>query len=336
MLEQSDPLQLGELRMFEVRSPTNTARRAASPVAAAAVSVASGARAFEDAALDNASGDGASCAASRARGDAQAAVSGSAASGDLYRATSADVASGDGEFLFVVQLDGASVHYQDERDAKLAAGDFTLCSSARPRDVKFLSAGSYLLVAIPDALMRRHVASPDDLVAVRMSGSRGLTIVLSNFVKTFWTCLTDAIDPAVALRMSYTLLDLIGAAYSTSPHIRHDHSTLVAAHRARITDYIESHLRDPNLNPTSIAHACKITARYLHHLFTSESETVTQYIQRRRLEECARALIATPIRTRLVTEIAFDYGFSSLTHFGRAFRHQFGQSPTEYRRALRD
>ena len=56
-----------------------------------------------------------------------------------------------------------------------------------------------------------------------------------------------------------------------------------------------------------MARACKITVRYLHHLFTAESETVTQYIQRRRLEECARALIAAPIRGRLVTEIAFDY-----------------------------
>jgi AraC-like DNA-binding protein len=94
----------------------------------------------------------------------------------------------------------------------------------------------------------------------------------------------------------------------------------------------EAHLRDPHLNPTTVARACKITARYLHHLFSTESETVTQYIQRRRLEECARALIAAPVRGRLVTDIAFDYGFNSLTHFGRVFRHQFGLTPSEYRR----
>ena len=320
MLEQSVPLQVGELRMYEVRSPINTARRASLPRSAFTVP-----------------DEGALFAASRralvgaARGDAFPAASDSAAPGDEFA-----VAAGDGEFLLVVQLDGASVHRQDDRDVKLAPGDFMLCTSARPRHVEFLSAGSYLLVAIPDAVMRRHVTSPDDVIAIRMSGSRGLTIVLSNFIQSFWTCLTDAIDPAVALTVSYTLLDLLGAAYSTSSHIRHDHSTLVAAHRARITDYIESHLRDSNLSPATVAHACKITPRYLHHLFTSEPETITQYIQRRRLEECARALIAAPLRTRLVTEIAFDYGFNSLTHFGRAFRHQFGQSPTEYRRALRD
>jgi AraC family transcriptional regulator, positive regulator of tynA and feaB len=236
-------------------------------------------------------------------------------------------------FLLVLQLEGNSTHWQDERDARLSAGDFTMCASSRPYEVAFPVASRYLLVAIPDSVMRRHLACPDDVVAVRMSGSRGMTGVLSNFIRSFWACRSTAADPAVALRMSYTLLDLIAAAYSVSPHARHEQSSLVAAHRVRILEYIEAHLRDPQLSPTTVARACKITARYLHHLFTHESETVTQYIQRRRLEECARALIAAPVRGRLVTEIAFDYGFNSLTHFGRVFRNQYGLTPSEYRRA---
>ena len=43
--------------------------------------------------------------------------------------------------------------------------------------------------------------------------------------------------------------------------------------------------------------------RYLHHLFTAEAETVTQYIQRRRLEECARAdkKLGRPLSSELQT-----------------------------------
>ena len=241
----------------------------------------------------------------------------------------------DAKFLLVLQLEGTSVHRQDERNAKLSAGDFTIYTSKRPHHVDLPPSARYLAVSIPDTLMRRHLACPDDAIAIPMSGTRGMTSVLSNFIKTFWTCRNDPIDPTVSLRMSYILLDLIAAAYSATPNPRPEQSSLVAAHRARITAYIESHLRDPALNPTTVARACKITARYLHHLFTTESETVTQYIQRRRLEECARALIAAPIRSRLVTDIAFDYGFNSLTHFGRVFRHQYGLSPSEYRRAAK-
>jgi AraC-like DNA-binding protein len=235
--------------------------------------------------------------------------------------------------LLVLQLEGSSLHRQADREAKLSIGDFTICATTRSHEVSFPAPGRCLVVAIPDSLMRRHLACPDDVVAVRMSGNRGMTGVLSNFIRNFWNCRRDAVDPAVALRISYTLLDLIAAAYSVSPHARHEQSSLVAAHRLRIIGYIEAHLREPGLNPTTVAQACRITARYLHHLFASESETVTQYIQRRRLEECARALIAAPVRGRLVTEIAFDYGFNSLTHFGRVFRNQYGLTPTEYRRA---
>jgi AraC-like DNA-binding protein len=243
---------------------------------------------------------------------------------------------GEAVFFLALQLEGTSVHRQDERDAKLSPGDFTICASTRDYAVTWPVAGRCLVISIPDNLMRRHLTCPDDVVAVRMAGSRGMTGVLSDFIKSFWEYRVDAAGPAVALRMSYTLLDLIAAAYSVSPHARHEQSSLVAAHRVRITGYIEAHLRDPNLNPTTVARACKITVRYLHHLFTAEAETVTQYIQRRRLEECARALIDAPVRDRLVTEIAFDYGFNSLTHFGRVFRNQFGLTPSEYRRAAKD
>jgi AraC family transcriptional regulator, positive regulator of tynA and feaB len=277
MRPESEALQVGELRMAEVRSLANTTR--------AEVRTAAGGQAL---------------------------------------------------FLLVLQLEGNSTHRQDEREARLAAGDFTICANTRPHEVAFPVASRHLVIDIPDSLMRRHLACPDDVVAVRMSGSRGMTGVLSNFIKSFWTCRSTAGDPTVAVRMAYTLLDLIAAAYSVSPHARHEQSSLVAAHRVRIIEYIEAHLRDPQLSPTTVARACKITARYLHHLFTSGSETVTQYIQRRRLEECARALIAAPVRGRLVTEIAFDYGFNSLTHFGRVFRNQFGLTPSEYRRAARD
>jgi AraC-like DNA-binding protein len=104
----------------------------------------------------------------------------------------------------------------------------------------------------------------------------------------------------------------------------------------RIISYIEARLRDPQLSPARVAQACRITSRYLHHLFACETETVTRYIQRRRLEECARALIDAPGRGRLVTEIAFDYGFNSLTHFGRVFRSHYGMTPSAYRRAARN
>ena len=239
-------------------------------------------------------------------------------------------------FFLVLQLEGTSFNRQGERDAKLLPGDFTLCASTQPYEMLLPTRARRLVLGVADGLMRRHLACPDNVVAVRMVGNRGISGLLSDFIKSLWACRHESWDPAVTLRMSYTVLDLIAAAYSVTPHAQCEHSSLVTAHRARIVSYIESHLRDADLNPTRIAQACRITPRYLHHLFAQEAETVTQYIQRRRLEECARALIAAPVRGRLVTEIAFEYGFTSLTHFGRVFRNHYGITPSEYRRAARN
>jgi AraC-like DNA-binding protein len=236
-------------------------------------------------------------------------------------------------YFLVLQLDGTSLNRQRDRDAHLLPGDFTLCSSMSPYEMLLPTAGRRLVVGIGEGLLRRHLAAPDTIVGVRMPGNRGMSGLLSDFIRNLWACRHDDLEPAVTMRMSYTVLDLIAAAYSAIPQAQIEHSSLVSAHRARILSYIEGHLREADLSPTRIAQACRITPRYLHHLFSDETETVTQFIQRRRLEECARALLATPVSSRLVTEIAFDHGFNSLTHFGRVFRNHYGLTPSEYRRA---
>ena len=252
----------------------------------------------------------------------------------IIQHTPADVACAEAViYSFVLQVEGSSLNSQDNRVAKLTSGDFSLYTTARPYQMTCPVPGRRIVVTIPDGILRRHLACPDNVVAVRMHGGRGMNLLLGKFVQSFWSCRRDALEPAVALRMSHTILDLIAAAYSSAPHARCEQSSLVVAHRVRIISYIEAHLRDSELTPRRVAQACRITTRYLHHLFANESETVTEYIQRRRLEECARALIGAPVRGRVITEIAFDYGFNSLTHFGRVFRNRFGLTPSEYRRA---
>jgi AraC-like DNA-binding protein len=188
-----------------------------------------------------------------------------------------------------------------------------------------------LVLGIPDALIRRHIACPESVVAIPMAGSEGLSGLLSDFLRGFWRQCQETIDVAVAPRMTSAILDLMASAYTLLPQAQSDRSSLANAHRIRIVNYIEAHLGDPDLTPMRVAEACKMTPRYLHHLFSHESETVARYILRRRLEECSRALTIPSQRGRTVTAIAFDYGFNSPTHFGRVFRERYGMTPREFR-----
>lgn len=234
-------------------------------------------------------------------------------------------------FFLHLQLEGESLNRQDGREAHLRVGDFTLCDSTRQYEIAFPDTNRMLVLGVPDAALRRHIACPECLVAIPMSASKGVNGLLSRFLRNFWVEYQQSMDNATAQRLSVAVLDMLGAAYAEIPQGQSDYSSLATAHRIRIINYIEAHLNDPELTPTRIAEACKMTPRYLHHLFSENEETVSRYILRRRLEVCARALVSDAQRGRTVTAIAFDYGFNSPTHFGRVFRAKYGTTPREYR-----
>ncbi len=235
-------------------------------------------------------------------------------------------------FFVHMMLEGESVSRQDGREARLGPGDFTLCDTTRAYEILFKNPNRMFVVGIPETLLRRHIASPESVVAIPMPGNAGLSGLVSNFLKDFWMRCREDLDPSVAPRVTRAILDLLASAYTGVPEAQPDRSSLATAHRLRIVNFIEAHLGDPDLTPMRVAEACKMTPRYLHHLFSKESETVARYILRRRLEECSRALTLPAQVNRTVTAIAFDYGFNSPTHFGRVFRARYGASPREYRR----
>ncbi|MFI6033582.1 helix-turn-helix domain-containing protein [Streptomyces sp. NPDC051315] len=102
---------------------------------------------------------------------------------------------------------------------------------------------------------------------------------------------------------------------------------------ARILEYVELHLTDPDLSPEAVARAHHISVRYLHKLFQEEGTTVGRWILRRRLEECRRDLVRHGRGSRPIAAVAGRWGFTSATHFSRVFRTAYGMSPREWRDA---
>lgn len=230
-----------------------------------------------------------------------------------------------------LQLEGASINRQDQREAPLRPGDITICDNSRPYEIVFELPSRLLVFGFADDLLRRYIQYPQSIAAKRLPGSRGIGGLLSDFLSDVWRHCQNDREFEISAGVTDAILGLVASAYRQLLGSSIDHSSLGAAHRIRIIHYIEEHLGDPGLTPTRIAEAFRITTRYLHHLFSEEDETVARYILRRRLEECARALTSQSQRKRTITSIAFDYGFSSATHFGRAFRSRYDLTPREYR-----
>ncbi len=98
----------------------------------------------------------------------------------------------------------------------------------------------------------------------------------------------------------------------------------------RIDDWIDSHL-DANISLADLAAVADLSPFHLHRMFRASRGMAPQaWILRKRIGR-ARAMLRTACP---LIEIAVATGFSSQSHFTRAFRAQTGMTPTGYRRAL--
>jgi len=99
----------------------------------------------------------------------------------------------------------------------------------------------------------------------------------------------------------------------------------------RAKEYIQEHQTE-NLRLGHVARACNTSTFYFCKMFKKVTGiNFTDYLSRVRIEKSKNLLLNPNLR---VSEIAFEVGFQSLTHFNRVFKKILGQSPTEYRAQL--
>jgi len=97
----------------------------------------------------------------------------------------------------------------------------------------------------------------------------------------------------------------------------------------KIRAFIEQNLNFPNLTADYICGVLGVSRRYLYYLFETHGG-VAKYIKSRRLDACYRAL-ANGTDQRLVSSVAYAYGFTNTALFSRQFKAQFGISPRDAR-----
>ena len=110
-----------------------------------------------------------------------------------------------------------------------------------------------------------------------------------------------------------------------------DHSGKIAIQT--LNQLIDAHLHQP-LSVAEIAHHLRISESHFYALFLKEfGESPYQYALHRRLK-WAKSMVCEGVLS--ITDIAFEVGFASASAFTRAFKHQFGQTPTQCQRDLQN
>ena len=93
-------------------------------------------------------------------------------------------------------------------------------------------------------------------------------------------------------------------------------------------EVVEQHLSDPDFDVKLFASEMALSRAQLHRKIKGISNKSTgEFIRTIRLNKAAEMLRA---KTDTVTQIAYETGFSNLSWFAKAFKEQFGASPSEY------
>ena len=128
------------------------------------------------------------------------------------------------------------------------------------------------------------------------------------------------------------LLEIFACHISTLANeivVQEDEAESPMIRRARA--YILANQADP-IDLDKVAQAMHVSTFYFCKMFKKATGlTFTDYLSRVRVEKAKTLLLNPHLR---ISEIAYDVGFQSLTHFNRMFRKIVGESPTAYRESM--
>lgn len=243
------------------------------------------------------------------------------------------------DFLISLPLRGQINLMQSGSTVVVEPGHFIVCATAKPFAESTTSdrrLGTYQThhVRVSGSMLRARIPRVDgychtpikivpgagramvSMFALAMEEGHAFTESQS---RSFGTMLVDAI--ANTLRDVPELLSL-------HPESR---ESAYARIRQMAQYFIACNISNPALGPAMVAEHCKISLRYLHAAFASNSQTLGALIRETRLQRCREALQNPATRDYSVFEIALRWGFSDQAYFSRIYKARFGKTPSSDR-----
>ncbi|CAL77081.1 putative transcriptional regulatory protein, AraC/XylS family [Bradyrhizobium sp. ORS 278] len=250
------------------------------------------------------------------------------------RRSRTDIAASDQRCFYLnLKLAGRCTILQDQHEVSLSTGQVGIFDSHRTFELRHDRGPSLGVISfrVPaDALFGR-LPTISEVAPTRLSDDPCLGALI---VETARSLNANALRlvPDDAAALFDVLLDLV--ALSVSRRTRNEafatasfaDATTLAVRRA-----IHERLREPGLTVATIASVVGISERYVHKLLARAGTSFSDLVMQRRLDGIARDLRDPACAGRDIGRIAFDWGFSDLSHFTRRFKQRFGLRPRDWR-----
>lgn len=229
-------------------------------------------------------------------------------------------------WMMTLILDGEASTVAGERSFAGGAGEVQLHPLGQPFEGR-VSDSHMLMLLIPRDFFQEQAGALSLAEFSTLGGGMGLLLAdyIIGLARRLPT-LTVADLPGIAAATRAMIL----ACISPSPdHLDETKAPISIMLLERARQYINANLYNPNLDNDMLCRALGISRTRLYRLF-EPSGGVMRYILHRRLLD-AHSKLADPTETRRIFEIAEQRGFNDGAEFSRAFRREFGYSPSDVR-----
>ncbi|MCA1362981.1 helix-turn-helix domain-containing protein [Bradyrhizobium sp. IC3069] len=252
----------------------------------------------------------------------------------VVRRSAADIAASDRSCFYLnLKLGGRCRIQQDGREISLSPGQVGIFASDR-QFALLHDRGPQLQVAsfwVPSEALRERLPASLDVTAGRVSDDPFVGHLIAETART----LTDGalrMTEDAGERLFRVLIELVAVSLSRQSRAGTAESeSLVDATTLALKRAIHRRLREPGLSVANVAAAVGISERYVHKLLARSGSSFTDYVIDQRLDGAARDLRNPAMAERAIGLIAFDWGFSDLSHFTRRFKQRFGCRPRDWR-----
>jgi AraC-like DNA-binding protein len=244
------------------------------------------------------------------------------------------IRDGDDGLIVTMLQRGHAYQTQRDEDRDLQAGEAVICDCRYVGALNVTAESQLWNLKIP----RRKIASllpPDThLAGLKLERDCVARRLLFGYLNGTFSVELPGSRAATRLYEEH-IIALVALALGAQGEAREvlEERSLRAVRRAAIMHLIEASFADPRLDAEAVAIRLGITARYVHQLLEETGRTFSEHLLDRRLARVVELLRNPRLSRRKIADIAYDVGFTDLSHFNRSFRRKFGVTPTALRGA---
>lgn len=234
-------------------------------------------------------------------------------------------ASDHGDYLLTLLTGGEMKFEQSNRLSRIGPGDLCLLDTAQPYDLNVSTDYTAIHFQIARDEFDRRLPSAERVSAMRVAADGRYARLAATMLQSTM----DIVAETSPRQLAPTLIDLVALAFDESFSQLMQDQSRYAKIVARAQEVMSDHLLDCSFDLAKVPSAIGVSPRTLSRAFAQAGLTPSKWMWSKRLD-AAKEMIQSA-RGYPVSEVAMACGFNDFSHFSRAFKAQFGVSPSTLR-----